>query len=245
MLRKFLISTIVFGISLVSCESNSEGTVKEYDTRAVAILDSLSSVIGNLKSCSFSVNTKFRNGESDKWLYVEHDISMQGPNKMYIHSAGNKGERAYWYNGQQLAFSNFDKGIYDTLSAPKNIIATIDFVHNEYGIVFPAADFFYPTLTDDIIENYNKIYYIGDVTDGEKECVAVSATNDKESLYIWVDKKTYLPYRMVIADKERSLKMYESVFPNWEVNIDIPDSLFQFIPKSTSNRVKIISKNQK
>ena len=247
MLKRIIIPIIILSYFLVSCESNSKGVAKEYDTRAVAVLDSLSSVIGNLRSCSFSVETEFvdTNGEDDKMLFIEHDIYMRGPDKMYIHSDGDRGEKGYWYNGNKLAFLNFDKSIFDTIRAPNNIILAIDFVHNEYGIDFPAADFFYPTLTDDIIENYNKIYYIGDVKVNDVECVAVSATNEKESLYIWVEKNTYLPYRMVIAQKEELSKVYESTFSNWKVNPHLPDVLFQFTPKSTSKRVKLISKKQK
>jgi hypothetical protein len=245
MLKKIIIPIIMLGSLVVSCDNSSSDVVKEYDTRAVAILDSLTSVVGNLKSCSFSLKTEFRESDDNKLLFIEHDIYMRGPDKMYIHSDGDRGEKGYWYNGTQLAFLNFDKSIFDTIQVPNNIISAIDYVHNEYGVDFPAADFFYPTLTDDIIENYNRIYYIGDVKVGDTECVAVSATNNNESLYIWVNKETYLPYKMVIAQKEESSKIFESTFSNWIVNPKLPDVLFKFTPRSTSKRVKLNSKKQK
>jgi len=242
MFKRIFIPIIIIGTSIISCDSGSD-VVKEYDTRAVTVLDSLTSVVGELKSCSFSLNTELtNNNEENKSLFVEHDIYMRGPNKMYVHSKGDKGEKGYWYNGKQLAFLNFDKSVFDTISAPGDIISTIDLVHNKYGVDFPAADFFYPTLTDDIINNYNKIYYIGDVKVNGKECVAVSATNENESLYIWVNKDTYLPYRMIIAQKGKTSKVYESTFSNWKINQHLPDVLFKFTPKSTSKRIKLSSK---
>ena len=245
MLKKIIIPIIILGSLIISCDSSSSDVAKEYDTRAVTVLDSLSSTIGGLKSCSFSLNTKFSAKDSNKLLFVESDIYMKGPDKMYIHSEGDRGEKGYWYNGKQLAFLNYDKSTYDTIPAPTNIISTIDLVHNKYGVDFPAGDFFYPSLTDDIMENYNKVYYIGDVEIDDTKCVAISATNEEESLYIWVKKDTYLPYKMVIIQKEESSKTFESIFSNWVVNPNLPDILFKFTPRPTSKRIKLMPKKKK
>jgi hypothetical protein len=240
MIKNIISYTIVSMFLLVSCQTATND--KEYDTRAITTLDSLSSVIGELNSCSFSLDTELKNSDNSKTSVNQHDVYMRGPNKMYIHSNGNKGEKGYWYNGKQLAFLNYTKSTFDTISAPDNIISTIDFIHNKYGVDFPAGDFFYPTLTDDVIENYNKVFYIGNKTIDNIECVAISAYNGKESLYIWVDKRTYLPYKMVIEKIGEPTNIYEATFSNWKINPNLHDLLFQFTPKSTSTRVKLISK---
>jgi len=241
MLKKTILLSVLVISFFTSCNSISGD--KEYDTRAISSLDSLSSVIGELSSCSFSLDTEFTNRNESNPSKNQHDVYMRGSNKMYIHSNGNRGEKGYWYDGEKLAFLNFNKSTFDTISAPNNIISTIDMVHRNYGIDFPAADFFYPTLTDDIMENYNKVFYIGDVIINNVECVAISASNKKENLFIWIEKKSYLPYKIVIEQIGESAKIYEATFSNWRVNPNLPDLLFKFTPRSTSTRVKLISKN--
>ena len=131
----FLIVTVLF---TVSCSSDQAG--KQYDTRAIEYLDNLSETIGSLNSCSYTLNTI--NAKSKDSVFTnEHDVYMRGADKMHITSNGRKGPKAYWYNGKQFSYFSYNKNVYDTVSAPKNTIAAIDFLHEKFGIDFPAADF--------------------------------------------------------------------------------------------------------
>lgn len=225
------LTTIIF----TSCQSN------EYDTRAIDSLDKLSETIGNLNSCSYTLNTfKVQNDSTE--IVNQSDIYMRGPDKMYIHIVGTKGDKGYWYNGTSFAYLLYENNEYDIIDAPDNILKVIDKLHNEYGIDFPAADFFYPSLTDDIMDEYNSVLFAEEEIDGVS-CSLIEATNDEEILQIWIEKETNLPYRMFVESKANENKSYDAVFSNWRINPNLPDLLFEFQPSENSTKVELQSNN--
>lgn len=221
---------------LASCQSS-----EKYDSRAVASLDALSEAIGELSSCSYTLDT-FRSLSDGTDIQNEHDVYMRGPDKMYIQSAGTNGEKAYWFNGSRLAFFSYTKDVYATVDAPGNIITAIEFIHNNYGIDFPAADFFYPEFTDDILANYDTVFFSEEEIDGI-ECNYVIASNDDENVQIWIDKVTNLPHRLVIESKLANERVYDSVFSNWRTNPELPDILFEFEPPANSEQIQLKTVN--
>ena len=242
MIKKVLIYFIAPALFFVSCISTADKDTGKYDERAIECLDNLSETIGDLNSCSYTLNTIVSESDNSEFSN-EHDVYMRGPDKMYVHSNGTKGLRGFWYNGSSFAYFSYDKNVYDTVAAPENIIAAIDFLHGKYEIDFPAADFFYPSLTDDIIENYNQVYYLGKVKIDDIDCIALEASNKDKVLQIWIKKISKLPHKIIIASQIEDGNYYEAVFSNWKVNPELPDLLFEFEPPVNSTRVKLQAKN--
>jgi hypothetical protein len=236
MIKDVILYSIISMFLLGSCQTTTDE--KEYDTRAIASLDAMSDAIGKLNSCSYTLNTIIQNGTGTE-LLIDHDVYMRGPNKMYIHSQGSKGQRGYWYNGNQLAYFSYKTNEFDTVSAPENILAAIDFLHNKFAIDFPAADFFYPSFTDDIMANYDKVFLVGDDQVDGVDCTSILASNNTETIQIWIDKSTNLPYQLNIESKDN---YYEAVFSNWILNPHLPDLLFEFEPPVNATRKNLETK---
>ncbi len=240
--KKMIKTTIIYLLTatlfFVSCTSNSG----KYDDRAIESLDNLSETIGNLNSCSYTLAT-IVSKENTSEFSNEHDVYMRGPDKMYIHTNGTKGEKGFWYDGSNFAYFSYNKNTYDTISAPGNIIAAIDQLHHKFGIDFPAADFFYPSFTDDIINNFSEVLYMGDNNIDGVDCIHIEAVNKAEILQIWIEKETNLPHKMIIGQINNSGSNYEAVFSNWRVNPNLPDILFEFEPPTNSTRKKLQPKN--
>jgi len=230
-LTYYLIATTLF---FVSCTSDSG----KYEQGAVDHLDKLSETIGNLNSCSYTLNTVVRKGAEQEFIN-EHDVYMRGPDKMHVYTNGTKGKKSFWYDGSSFAYFSYNNNTYDTVSAKSNIIAAIDEVHNKYGIDFPAADFFYPTFTDDIIDSFNEVILVGDENIDDVECVVIMASNNDNVLKIWIEKDSDLPHKMSIMPTDKSLGSYKAVFSNWRINPPLPDMLFEFEPPTNSKREKL------
>jgi hypothetical protein len=235
MMKKIFILLIAPVLILVSCSSSIN---KEYDTIAVKNLDGLCETIGDLNSCSYTLNTIGSKSKGSEQIN-EHDVYMRGPDKMHVHSTGTKGQRSYFYNGEQFSYFSFNKNNYDTVNTHGNIIAAIDFLHDKYSIDFPAADFFYPTLTDDIINNYDNVLSMADENIDEIDCFVIEASNDNEVVHIWIEKDSNLPHKISIKKTKGSDEYYEAVFSNWKLNPELPDILFEFTPPTNSTRVKL------
>jgi len=242
MKRAFFILT-VFASLLISCSSgdNASGAGK-YDTKAIDQLDKLSEVIGQLSSCSYTLNTS-DHVNFDSTVHNEHDVYLRGPNKMFVHTVGRRGESDYRYDGKKLAFYSYDKNQYDTLIAESDIMTTIEYVMSNYEVDFPGLGFFYSSLTDDLIAANSSILYQGEVNADSTEYVELLVANEKRSLRIWIEKTTNLPYAIrseSVSDKD---VLYEAVFSNWRIDPELPDIMFEFEPPSGSTRVNIPTKN--
>ena len=242
MKKQARLSFTIISLLFISCSSSIDNNEGVYDDAAVESLDKISKVIGQLNSCSYTLNTFVKELE-EGGEYIEysntHDVYMRGPNKMHIYTIGSKGEKSYWSDGSSLAYYSYDRNIYDTVSAPETIIPAIDFLHNKYGIDFPASNFFYPDFTDDILNNFNNVFYLGEVVIDDIECVAIEASNNENILSIWLHKDSALPYKMILEKNKENAGFYVATFTNWRINPALPDLLFEFEPPAGATRVKI------
>jgi len=241
MINKTILYSILASFSLLSCTSKDK---EEYDTRAIESLDVMSQTIGELSACSYTLNT-FAVKKDDSEYIGEHDVYLRGPNKMYIHSVGTKGDRSYWYDGDNLSFFSYDKNAYATIEAPEGILQTIDFVHDEYGVDFPAADFFYPDFTDDVLDEFDYVLFVGDELVDGIESTSVFMRNDTQAAQIWIDKASNLPLKLVIEATTDATKYYEATFSNFRSNPELPDLMFDFRPPINSESTELKTTVQK
>lgn len=230
---------------LSSCSFGNYDDNKYLETDAIAVLDGLSGSIGDLKACSFTlqVNSEIESDSAGVDVYKAlSDIYMRGPDKLYIHTNSNRGDRGYWYDGSSLAWFNYDKNVFDTLPAPESIILTINAVHENYGVDFPAADFFYPTFTDDIINHFDSVFYLGaQKVDGE-DISQVLAVNDNMKVNFWIANNGTHQYPVSFSILRNELGndlKYEGNFSNWRFNPALPDNLFEFSPPEDATRKTI------
>ena len=242
MIKNSFLPFIVLIFFIASCNSPSDSQEGVYDARAVESLDKMSDVIGKLNSCSYTLNTyvaeKDAVGKSSVFSN-ENDVYMRGPDKMHVRVNGTKGEFGYWYDGSTLSFYSYEKSNYDIVDAPDRIIEAIDFLHDKYGIDFPASDLFYPTIVDDILEHFSTVLYFDNITIDEVSCVLIEASGENRILQMWIEKGTDLPYKFLLADRSDDGNYYEGVFTNWRIDPKLPDLIFEFKPPSNSTRVHI------
>lgn len=238
---------VYIGLIFLILSFNSYSQIPQIDTVAIMLLDKMGSVIGEFESCSFTLNTS--NDGIDVGLglikyFNVHQVYMVGPDKMLINSQGDKGHRGFWYNGKKLMYYSYTENNYGEIDAPDNIIATIDSVNKNYGIDFPAADFFYPTFTDDLIAQSENIIYVGKSKVDAKDCFHIIAENDKLSIQIWIsDDALFLPVKFVIVYYDTvPNSQYEATFSDWRINPDLPGAMFEFSPPPGANQITIIAK---
>lgn len=244
-MRKILTLFIV----LSQLQMHHAQTIK-YDSIAALILDRMSSVIGDLQSCSFEANIAMDVKDPDQGFIKQHisyQVHMAGPDRMLVDSYGPKGHREYWYNGIQLAYYSHDENNYGMVDAPPTIIAAIDEVNAKYEIEFPAADFFYPAFTDDLIESADYVSYVGKAMIEGKECFHILARGQEKNIQIWINNDAFnLPCKYVIQyPKAEGAPQYEATFSNWNVNPVLPLAMFDFMPPPSAHQVRIVSNTEK
>lgn len=219
------------------------------DTAAILIMDRMADMIGSLHSCSYDLHVSQDVQDPDHGVitrFTDHQVFMTGPDRMHVSSIGERAHRGYWYNGWQVAYYNFTENNYGFVEAPENIIAMIDEIHHDYEIDFPAADFFYPTFTDDLIAQSTRIDYVGTVQRDGKECFRIVARGKAQTVQLWIaNDATFLPVHFIITDHATGNTQYEGAFANWVMNPDIPDQLYEFMPPPGAARVTMVPRTTK
>ena len=221
--------------------------IQKIDTVAIKIIDKMSTVIGELSSVAFELETAtdvMNDLFENERQFGTHVIQMVGPDKMAIHSNGDKGNRGVWYNGELLTYYSFDENNYVTVDAPDNIIAMADSMYVKYDFKFPAMDLFYPTLADDVLDNFETVKYLGlKMVDGQ-ECFHIMGTSKTLSFQLWISNTAaFLPKRFLFIDKEKSYQQHEGTFTNWQLNPVLPESMFDFVPPKKAKLISILSKS--
>lgn len=239
--KKILYIPLLLAVFLISCNDAKKGA---YDTNAIASIDKLTETIGKLDACSYSLVTNITHSDSSQ-LPAEHrenDVYLKGPNKLHVYTKEVGNRKGYYYNGSTLSLFRFDKNTYETLKAPKNTIETITAVHDKYGIDFPAADFFYPTLTDDMIREFDTIADLGKKKIDGVECLEINAKNAKMNVFVSIDAATNLPKRLEIyyLGKEKG-KSYEITFIDFKTNPTLEDKIFEFTPPATAVKTDLLT----
>jgi hypothetical protein len=219
------------------------------DSVAVLLLDRMTDVIGDLGSCSFKLNTSYDSPDPGLGLIKQsgsYEVYLTGPDKMLVNSVGPQGHRQFWYNGSQLSYYSYDENNYAILDAPPTILQTIDSVNKSFGIEFPAADFFYPTFTDDLIANSDQITYLGQSQILGKNCFHIMATGRETTIQIWISSDAFnLPLRYVIVSRNlNGNPQYEGTFSDWQINPDLPPSMFNFLPPPGATKIRMVSKSE-
>ncbi|MBX7109668.1 MAG: DUF2092 domain-containing protein [Chitinophagales bacterium] len=219
----------------------------KYDTVAIMILDHMSDVIGDLTSVSFTLQTRIDADDPDLGLsthFYKHQVYFDGPDKMLVYSDGDKGKRGFYYNGTRLVYYSFAENNYAIISTPPTTIETIDTVNKSYGIDFPAADFFYPTFTDDLMSSSDKILFAGIRNVDGNECFQVIAISPEMTIQIWVANDAMnLPVKFLITRHGKDEgKQYEGTFLNWQINPLLPPSMFEFVPPPKARAISIMAR---
>lgn len=225
----------------------SQAQTKSIDSTAVYILDKMADIIGSLESVKFDINTATDKLDDDGNLstyYAMSHIAMTGPDKFTSTTTGDSGNFGYWYDGEYVSYYSLSENNYVTLEAPDTILTMIDSMHTAFDFKFPAADFFYPSFTDDLIEDFNTISYEGQRSiDGEK-CFYITATNDEKHIQLWITSNTtMLPKRLIIVYKKEGNLQFETNFNNWELNPNIPETIYNFTPPPHASLISIMAKS--
>lgn len=240
----FFVLTLLFA-GRISAQTKTQPEVRRIDTVAVAILDKMSAVIGDLNSCSVTIKSNYDIGSKHLGLIKHSDeqqMYVHGSNKLLVKSDGDNGSRDFYFDGSKLSYYSLDKNQYGQIDASMSLVEMIDTVSKLYGIEFPAADFLYPSFVDDILADSRELVYLGLTKVDGKECYHIAGRGADKTFQFWISDDAYtLPLKMVIVYTNQPMNpQYEAVLSDWQVNPNLPDALFTFTIPHKAQRVKLM-----
>jgi len=241
---------ILAGILLLAVSMTAQTQDPGDDPAALQILDHMSAVIGELGSCTFTVNVWRDVDDPDLGLvthFIVNEVYMRGPDKMLVDSKSDSDHRGYWYDGKTITYYSYDENNYAVIKTPATIMETIDAINRDYGIDFPAADFFYPTFTADLIENSDRIVFLGKKNVEGRDCFHILAKFKTMGVQLWIANDSLnLPVKYSIVDHDqKNAPRYEATFSNWQINPILPSAIFDFAPPPAAAPVKMVPRTKK
>jgi hypothetical protein len=236
---------LVIFLSGVLLAGQLEAQTRRIDTVAVAILDKMSAMIGELSSCSVNIRSNYDVSSKELGLIKHSDeqqLFLHGPGQLLLKSEGDQGSRDFYFDGKTLTYYSMDKNQYGQIDAPANVVEMIDTVNKMYGIEFPAADFFYPTFVDDILSDSKTLVYLGLTKVDGKECYHLAGTTNDKTYQFWIaDDAFSLPIKMVVIYTNKEMHpQFEATLSDWQVNPSLPDALFTFTVPHRARKVKLM-----
>lgn len=218
-----------------------------HDSMAIIILDRMADIIGDMDAVSFSLqvaNDVFHSSTGMVKQFSQYEAYMSGPNKMMVNAQDHRGLRSLFYNGKQLAYYSFAEHNYTLVPAPSSTIEMMDSLNRHFGIEFPAADFFYPAFTDDLLQQVDSLRYMGVVQLEGKEYFHIIAINEEVNFQFWIQNDAYsLPGKFaIIYKKKEGSPQYFASFSSWQVNPRLPTPMFDFLPPPGAHQIRMLSK---
>jgi hypothetical protein len=240
-MNKKLFFVLLFGVTA----GHVQAQMRRIDTVAVAILDKMSAMIGELSSASVTVRSNYDVGTKELGLIKHSDdqqLYLHGPSQLLLRSEGDQGSRDFYFDGKTLSYYSMDKNQYGQIDAPMSLVEMIDTVNKLYGIEFPAADFLYPTFVDDILSESKTLVYLGLTKVDGKDCFHIAGATRDKTYQFWISDDAFtLPMKMVIVYTAKEMNpQYEAVLSDWQVNPNLPDALFQFTIPHRARKVKLM-----
>lgn len=221
---------------------------KNIDTTAVLILDRMGAVFGDLNSIGFTSEVSKDVAYSDDFyikVFSKSEVIIKGPNKFSVRHHGEKNEDIYSYDGSQVTYFSFANNIYAVADAPDNLIETIDYLYEDFGIELTTADFLYPNFSKDFVDQMDQVLYLGVAQINGKRALHVMGSNESISAQIWVSDDAYfLPMKIVITYlSEGVAHQHQTDFSDWALNMDYPDSIFEFLPPPNARQITWLKQN--
>jgi len=216
----------------------------KFDTMAVSIMDRMSEFVGELSSCSATVNANYDVNSQELGLIKHSDVEhvyIGGADKLLITSQGDKGDRQMFYDGKMFTYYSVDKNHYAQVKAPGNVVDMIDQMNKDYGIIFPMADFMYPTFVDDILHDASSLVLLGITKVDGKECYHIAGASKDKTFQFWISEGPfYVPVKMVIINTAKEhMPQYEATYTDWQINPVLPASIFEFKMPPGAQKIKL------
>ena len=213
-----------------------------FDPKAMAALNRMSDYLKTLKA--FRINTEASKDELvDTNMKIQksasNEISVQLPDRLHAHIAGDEQDLQFIYDGQTLTLYDAAGKYYATAPAPPTVARTLDAVRARYGIVFPLADFIQMSAQEDLLKNITAAGYIGVSRIDGVECDHVAIRQPDVDWQVWIEKgETPLPRKIVITTKTQPTQPQYIATLKWDTTPSIDSNLFTFTPPDDAVRIK-------
>lgn len=218
------------------------------DPKAVEILRNSLNYFSNVKEFSAQAQSTLED-ILDSGHRVDYEFAgevvVQRPNHFRNERFGKKMHQIFYFDGKTLTLYNPDQKVYATEPSPGTIDDMFHVARDSFGISVPISDLVYSNSFQLLYQNVNYAVVIGKEMIGDVQCDHLLFSRDEADFQIWIaDSAPLLPYRYVVTDKTTpELLSFSTTIYNWNLNPEIPENYFDFIPPKGTQKIIFLNPN--
>lgn len=221
-------------------------SVRDIAPRADQLLQQSSKTLKAAPAFKFQADTTIdtvrQSGQKLQYSTV-NKVVVRRPNNLWAETTGDLRNLRFYYDGKTFAVLNPNKQLYSTLKAPPTIDGLVDFIADQYGLVFPLVDLVYSDPYAGLTSQVESGSYLGLNTVSGKKCHHLAFTQEIIDWQIWVeDSPQALPCKLLITYKdEPSSPQYTAVFSNWQLGTAAAEKQqFTFVKPAQASKIDFL-----
>jgi hypothetical protein len=156
------------------------------------------------------------------------DFALRRPDRLYVSYGDTFASREVWFDGNQFVLQDHTARVHWRRPGAGTLGATLDALAEKYDVVMPLAGLLSNNVQQRIDENLQYGIYIGlDDVEGVP-AYHLLLSSDTADWQFWIDAgETPWPLKIVVTDTtEPSEPQQTFVFTDWDLDADLPESMF-------------------
>lgn len=157
-------------------------------------------------------------------------IAMRRPGGVVTNVDGDTAHRSAWFDGKTVTVLDRQHNRYAVVDTPDEIDEMLDYVADEFDIVFPLADVLHSDVYGSLTEGAEYTGYLGIHQVDNVPCHHLAFANAWLEWQIWIAAENEpLPRKLVITYMdEPGEPKYTARFLSWNLSPKLDDELFVF-----------------
>jgi hypothetical protein len=170
-------------------------------------------------------------------------VAMRRPDRLVGDASGDALNRSFWYDGKMFSALDKEQYVWASGTVPPTVDQALDWVFDQTGTVIPLADFLYADSYARLMGDVQRGVYLGIHEAAGVPCHHLSFEQATIDWQIWIDAgREPLPRKLVITYKtEDEVPQYTVTIRKWNLQAQLPDSLFGFSPPEGAKRIDVVA----
>ncbi|NOQ80435.1 MAG: DUF2092 domain-containing protein [Gammaproteobacteria bacterium] len=240
---RYLLSVYLIMFSLISSSVFAEEA--DIEPKADKILKQMSQYLAGLKQFEITAQSTVETViDSGQKIMLEHanKVVIKRPNKLFASRLGDVAKQSFYYDGKSLTVNAQHLGFYASVDAHPTLSETLDYTLTKFNITTPGVDLLHSDSYERLSNELISAFYVSKSMINGVECHHLAFRNSEVDWQIWIqtgDKP--LPVKYVINSRWITSSPSYEVNMKWNINPDISDSLFDFIPPKGAEKIDLLS----
>jgi len=176
------------------------------------------------------------------------ELTLRRPDRARIDVTRRDGaRRGVLFDGQQLAVFDLDDKVYATTPKPGTVDAAFAYFTRDLNMRLPLRELFAADLPQELKGALSTARLVGEETIGGVRTDHVAFRGDTADVQLWIRRDgDPLPQRIVVTYRlAEGRPQFTADFSHWNLEPDVPDSLFTFTPAVGAEQIPILVPGRK